>query len=174
MLKLSNQQKILRIFFDNPLEKFHIRELARITGLNPNTVLNILTDLEKENLVCRNKKNYVVEVCANFNNYFKKLKQMDNLKRINESKIIEFLIKEFSPEAISIIGSYSVGEDLENSDLDIAVISKNKIKSLSLSRFEKVLGRKIHLIVTNYDSMSEEFYVNLINGIILYGYLRKK
>ena len=47
-------------------------------------------------------------------------------------------------------------------------------KQIDLSKFEKVLSRKIHLIVTNYNSISKEFYINLINGIILHGYLDKK
>lgn len=169
----ETKNKVLKVFFDNPTKKFHIREIARLTGLNPNTVLNILTVLEKENLIKKTKMKHIVEVSANINEEFKNEKRINNLSRLYESGVIGYLVSELHSEAISIIGSYSTGEDMENSDIDLVAISKEE-KELNLSKFEKFLNRKIHLIVTGYKAMSEEFYLNLINGIILYGYLDKK
>ena len=170
---MENKKTILRVFFDNPIKKFHIREISRITKLNPNTALNILKILEKENLIKKVKMKHIVEVTANIDEKFKQEKRVDNLIKLYKSGIIDYLIKEFHPLAISVLGSYSTGEDIESSDIDIVVISKEE-KELNLSKFEKVLSRKIHLIVTEYKSISEEFYLNLINGIVLYGYLDKK
>jgi len=172
--KMDNENKVLRFFFDNPTEKFHIRAIARALKLNPNTILNIISKLEKKGLLIRKKKNHIVEVSADVNDDFKRMKRIDNLKRLYESNIIHFLEKEFNPNSISVIGSYSTGEDIENSDIDIVIISnKNKHKEVNLKKFEKILFRRIHLIVTDY-SISEEFYINLINGIVLYGYIDKK
>jgi len=169
-----NYEKILNVFFDNPTNKFYIREIARITELNPNTVLNITNELIKEDLIKRDKKKHIVEVSANVNERFKGLKRIENFSKVYESGLFEFLNKEFSPEAISIIGSYSRGEDVKSSDIDIVVISKKEYKNIDLKKFEKLLGKKIHLIVTDYNKMSDEFYINLINGIILSGYITKK
>ncbi|MBR9701991.1 nucleotidyltransferase domain-containing protein [Candidatus Pacearchaeota archaeon] len=173
MLNQSSEEKILGVFFNFPLEKFHIREIARLSKLNPNTVLNVLRNLENEKLIIRKKKSHIVEVSANLNEGFKRLKRINNLERIYESGIVDFLMEKFSPEAISVVGSYSAGEDVESSDIDIVVVTKGN-SEISLSKFEKFLGRKIHLIITDYKSMSEEFYINLINGVVLYGYLDKK
>ncbi len=169
----SNEDRVLGVFFGNPTEKFHIREIARITGLNPNTILNITIGLEKEKLLKREKKRHVVEVFANVSERFKQLKRMSNLKKIYESGILDILINHYSPEAISLVGSCSSGEDVNKSDVDIVVISRKK-EIMSLSRFEKVFGREVHLIVTDYGNISNEFYTNLINGIVLYGSIRKK
>lgn len=172
---IDNEEKILNIFFDYPTKKFHIRELSRISKLNPNTVINILENLRKEGLIERKKKKHLVEVSAIVEEKFKTSKRLSNLKRLYGSEIINFLKNEFLPEAIVVIGSYSTGEDIENSDVDLIVISKKDyIKNMGLNKFEKSLNRKIHLIVTGYSSISEEFYLNLINGIVLYGYLDKK
>jgi len=173
MLEQTNEMKVLKIFFDNPSSRFHIRELARKLKLNPNTILNITNNLCKKDLLVKEKKKYLVEIYVNRTNLFKTLKRLDNLKRLFFSGLIKLLSEEFNPELISVIGSYSLGEDLEESDIDLVVIS-NKEKSLSLEKFEKNLNRKIHLIVTDYSSISDEFYINLINGVLLQGYIKKK
>jgi len=171
----TNNEKVLEIFFDDPTRKFYIREIARTTNLNPNTVLNITNKLLKKGLIKREKKSHVVELYANLNKEFKTLKRVNNLKRIYESGIVEFLAEKFSPEAIVLIGSYSSGEDIKKSDIDIVVLPGKKDETIeSLDEFEKNLARKIHLINVNYNAMSDEFYTNLINGVILEGFLRKK
>lgn len=168
----NNQDKILREFFGKPTYKFHIRELARITKLNPNTVMNIIKNLEKENLIKKESKKHLVELFLNLEN--KKTiweKKLFNLNEIYSSGIIDFLINQYSPKLISLIGSYSRGEDIEKSDIDIVVISNNS-NSVDIRKFEKILGKKIHLIVLK-NNIPNEFFNNLINGIVLYGYLRK-
>ncbi len=173
-MRQDNYGKVLNVFFDNPNGRFYIREIARLTKLNPNTVLNITKELEKENLIKKEKKKYIVELSAVFGEKFKTLKKINNLKEVYDSKIISFLKEKFSPEAIVIIGSYSIGEDIKESDIDLVVISKKGYESLDTSSFERKLGRKIHLIISHYNKMSDEFYINLINGIILYGAIRTK
>ena len=92
--------------------------------------------------------------------------------RIYSSGIIEFLVNKYSPSSISVLGSYSKGEDVEKSDVDIAVITNNK-EQADLEKFEKKLNRKVHLLLFETKKTSEEFFNNLINGIIFYGVLRK-
>jgi len=169
-----NEQRILKEFFENPTKKFHILELARITSLHPNTVLSSLNSLYKKNMIKQEKKRHIKEVYANTENKeFIMEKKLFNLKQIYESGITEFLIKIYKPEAISLIGSYSSGEDIEKSDIDIVIITKIKEDS-DTSKYKKILKREINLITTDYKEMSNEFYINLINGILLYGYLEKK
>lgn len=55
-------------------------------------------------------------------------KRLFNLSEIYKSGIIDFLIKEYSPNSISLIGNYSRGEDIEKSDVDIVVISDKKMQ----------------------------------------------
>jgi predicted nucleotidyltransferase len=166
-------QKILGILFKNPTTKFHIRELARISNLNPNTVINSIKDLEKENLIKKEEKKHIVEIYLNLEN--KKIilkKRIFNISQIYDSGIVDFLIENYSPNSISLIGSYSKGEDIENADIDIVIFSENQ-KVISLTKFEKFIGRKIHLLIIKKEKISDEFFNNLINGFVLYGYIRK-
>ena len=170
----NNEEILLKQIFTKPTYKFHIRELAKATKLNPNTIINISEKLIKESILVKEKKKHITEIFFNFENKDAVIKKrIFNLSQIYKSGLVDFLAKECSPKAISIIGSYSKGEDIEKSDIDIVVVSE-KEKSINMERFEKLLSRKIHLIITNYKKMSEEFYINLINGMILYGYIDKK
>ncbi|MFH0978592.1 MAG: nucleotidyltransferase domain-containing protein [Candidatus Woesearchaeota archaeon] len=173
--KPNNEASVLRLLFENPTRKFYIRELARLLKLNPNTVINITKRLEKQNLIKREKKRHVTEILSNIENkvYIEK-KRVFNLARLYESGIVSFLEENFSPKAVVVIGSYSRGEDIERSDVDIVVITNKKEKDLDLSRFEKFLSRKMHVLCGNIDVFSDEFYTNVINGIILSGYLEQK
>ncbi len=171
--KTLNTEKVLKILFNNPTCKFHIRELARITKLNPNTIINIIKPLEKQKIVEKQAKKHIIEISLNFENketIWKK--RIFNMSQIYGSGLVDFLIEKYSPSSICLIGSYSRGEDIEKSDIDIAVIT-NKKNLVNLNKFEKKLNKNIHLLLISKSNISEEFFNNLINGIRLYGYLKK-
>ena len=65
-----------------------------------------------------------------------RLKRADNLKQIYESGLADFLEKEFAGGTIIFFGSYSRGEDMASSDIDIAVIGR-KEKQIDLTNFPK-------------------------------------
>lgn len=175
--KMNNNscEIVMKLIFERPNYRFHIREIARLASINPNTVINMLTMLKNEGLVKVEKKSHVVEIFADVeNNAFLRKKRVFNLSQIYESGIVDFINEKIDAELISLIGSYSRGEDIERSDIDIVVISSEKNRELNLSRFEKSLRRNIHLLVLDYNGIADEFYTNLINGITLYGHVRMR
>jgi len=90
---------------------------------------------------------------------------------IQESGLMEFLEEEFVPSAVVLFGSASRGEDTENSDIDLLVIAKEK--DVNLKKYESALGRKINMIFEDSSKgMPKELLNNVINGIVLYGYLK--
>lgn len=171
-LKMNeSEKKVLDVFFDNPTGEFYIREIARLTGLNPNTVINVTEKLLKDNLIKKDKKRHVVELSASINEKFKTKKRVRNLEKLYDSGLIDLLSSFYKPESIVVLGSYSSGEDILNSDVDLFIVSK-KEGTADIRKFEKMLKRKIHILVSDYSKISEEFYTNLINGIVLYGSIR--
>jgi len=169
----DNKNKVLTKLFEKPEYHFHIRELARETNLNPNTIKNIVNQLEEESIIIRKKYKHLVEVYCNYDSLiYKRKKQLFNIAMIQESNLLEKLIEFYNhPKAIILFGSFSRGEDWSNGDVDFAVISSKKEK-INLSSFEKKLKRNIHLLVFDYKDISDEFYNNLINGFVLYGFLK--
>ena len=74
------------------------------------------------------------------------------------------------PEAVVLFGSYAQGEDTENSDIDLAIITKRKM-NLNMQSFQKKLGRKIKIQELEKAKITREFLTTLANGIVLAGYL---
>ena len=171
---MHNTERVLEKIFEKPIHHFHVRELARETNLNPNTIINITRSLAKDNLIIIERKKHLVEIYADIENKkFISKKRVYNLEKIYNSEITDFLVSFYNPKAIVLIGSYSRGEDTEKSDIDIAIISSDK-NIPDLDKFEKKLKRNIHIMPIIYKDISEEFYANIINGIVIYGYLSKK
>ncbi|MDR2206499.1 MAG: nucleotidyltransferase domain-containing protein [Flavobacteriaceae bacterium] len=76
---------------------------------------------------------------------------MLNEQQIN---IIIDTLKPFNPQKIGIFGSYSRGENSENSDVDILYQFKNVIGLFSLMKLkedlEKKLNKKVDLVSEKY------------------------
>ena len=98
-------------------------------------------------------------------------KKIFNLLKIYESGIINYLYDYYSPSAIILFGSYSRGEDISTSDIDIGIITPKKNQP-ELKNFEKKLKRKVNLSLFVKKEVSEEFFTNIINGIVLKGVLK--
>ncbi len=165
------QERILAEIFDDPTRRYYIRELARKVKANPNSIINAAKELEKMGLIRKEAKKHIVEIIPNLDSpKFVIKKKIYNLTRIYDSGIVEFLAKRYNPKSIVLFGSYSRGEDVGGSDIDIAVIT-DETHLAGIIIFEKKLKRKIHLSLMQYRNIPEEMYNSLINGIILYGYL---
>ena len=97
------------------------------------------------------------------------LKRVDNLKLIYETGLADFLEKEFAGATIILFGSYSRGEDLINSDIDVAVIGR-KEKKIELTNYEKELERQINInFYDSFKKIHKNLKENLCNGIVLVG-----
>ena len=177
MLQKDNRYKILRIFFDNPSPKgigFQLREISRKVAVAPPSVKKYLNELVKEGLVIKIKHRihgYPVYYANRDNEEFKFLKRMDIVIKIKESGLIDCLSENCMPDVIILFGSASKGEDLKESDIDLFVLSSKE--KIDLSQFEKKLNRKINIFFSNsFDKLSKELKNNIVNGIILKGYLK--
>jgi len=170
MIEKSTLQKVLELFFENPRKELHLRELSRELGLSMPTIISSTDILAKEQLIVKKKGSVLTQVKANRDNPdFIRHKRVYNLERIYSSGIIDYLISEYNhPKIIILFGSYSRGEDIENSDIDIAVTTTKKM-TLNLSRYEKIFNKPINIHEISLNKTSEEFRMNLANGIVLEG-----
>jgi len=176
MLKKDNRSKLLQVFFDDPVQEgigFQLRELSRKIKLAPLSVKKYLKELEKEKLILIKKHrihNYPLYFANRDNPYFKLLKKINTILLIKETGLLDYLKDNCMPEVIILFGSASKGEDIKGSDLDI-FIQCNKIK-LDLSLLEKKIGRTVNIFFEkNFSKLSKELKSNIINGVIIDGYL---
>ena len=174
MLGKNNIGKLLEMFFNNPRKEFHIRELSRMTDISAPTILLAVKELEKLKLINTHKKGNLKIAKASLSIEFFHAKRVRNLQMLYESSLVNYLSNLYeNPKAIVLFGSFSRGDDVETSDIDIAVITNMEKKS-DLKLFEKKFGKKISIHEINIKEISKEFYSNLINGIVVEGALHER
>lgn len=171
ILVTNKLDRILEFFIVNPTGEIHLRELSRKLKISFPWVRKLILGLVKRKLLLIKKERHLVLAQANRENpLFIALKRSYNLFALHQSGLIESITDAYGrPEAIILFGSYSRGEDTEQSDIDIAVFTAKHL-DLQLSPFEKKLGRKIRVQELQKDSVNKEFLTTLANGIVVEGY----
>jgi len=173
-MRINNiKEKIKEYFFINPTSKLRVRQIERELKLPLPSVIRYCKELEKEGILKKevisgisvysadkSSKNYLIE------------KKLFNIKQLYTSGLIDYLINEYSNSVIILFGSYSRGEDIEKSDIDLYVETAKR-QEFNLQRFENKLNRKLQ--VFNYRNIKEipnlHLANNIINGIVLNNFL---
>ncbi len=172
-LKLTKlQQEILRLSFIKAGTPLNQRRIAQTLKVSQPAVIKALPKLEEENLIKakqdKESKRWSIELNRD-NQQSVWLKRTDNLKQVYESGLVQFLYDKLPGATIILFGSYSLGEDTTNSDIDLAVIGI-KNKDIDLNKFEKALERTI--IINYYNSpkdIDKHLLNSILNGIVLKG-----
>lgn len=171
MFENNNTYKILKVFLSDSLEEFGLRELSRITKISPASVKTHLQILQKQNLVEQIiRRNSPFYRAKRDSQIFKTTQKISTIYQLEISKTLDYLQETLSPKAIILYGSYSKGDAIKSSDIDLFIIGQEL--KVSKSKYEKILGKSLHLVFERcLNGISPELKSNIINGIILRGYL---
>jgi len=155
-------------FFVNPNSKLRVREIERLLNLPLPSVIRYCKELEKEGILTIFKVGTIKFYTASRNQKYFVEKMLYNIKSINNTQLIDYIRKELSNPVIILFGSYSKGEDTEQSDIDIYIETPSK-KKISLESYERKLKRKIQLFQHKNIREIKNMYLanNIINGITL-------
>ncbi len=167
------KQTIKEYLFVNPTAKLRVREIERTLKLSLPSVIRYCKELEKEGILTTIKIGNVNFYTANRSSEKYLLeKKLYNIKKIYESCLIEYLKQELSNPPIVLFGSFSKGEETEESDIDLYIETPSK-KKVSLEKFEKLLKRRIQIFQhKNLNEISNIHLANNIaNGITLNNYI---
>ena len=163
------------IFFISPSKNHYLIDISRNLSLAHTSVKNNLRELVKLGIILKSaekkgKRSFPLYKAHLENKLFKKYKIIYNISLVLESNLIEFIEEKLTPKSITLFGSYSRGEDIEDSDIDLYV--QCDTEELNLKPFEAKLKRKIELHFNrNFNTYPKELKNNIINGIVLSGYL---
>lgn len=163
----SKEERLLETLCIFPTREFTVSGLSRETDLSKGLVSNKISRLDEENLVNVEKRGNQKVISFNRgNNDALKLKQLINLNNLYSSEVIDDLIDLYNyPEAIVLFGSFANGEDTENSDIDVAVITSENINYEN-----SIMDRPVSVKEFN-NNITENMLESLANGITIYGYL---
>ncbi|HLD72636.1 MAG TPA: nucleotidyltransferase domain-containing protein [Candidatus Nanoarchaeia archaeon] len=176
MLHNYNKWKVLQVFFDEPLAEggHQLREISRKVKLAPLSVKNYLLELKSEELVLEKKsrvQSHPTYWANRESELFLLYKKTNTILKIKESGLLDYLYDSCLPTAIILFGSAARGEDTEQSDIDLFLQASQT--KLNLTKYEKILKREINLFFEeNFLKLSKELKNNLLNGMILKGYLK--
>ena len=175
MKQKCSQEKVFSVFVDEPLKIHYVKEISRKIVLAPTSVKNHLKNLEKQQLIYKEKGERFFGFVANRDNQdFLFYKKIANIINITGSGLLDYLINSLYPQPIILYGSYFRGEDIESSDIYLLVITKNK-KQINLKKFEKILKRNIHIMMEeNLKKLQKGLGEEIINGLTLYGVLKNR
>ena len=175
MLQKSSMLKTAEFFFLNPTKNHYLMDISRTidlahTSVKKNLIKLVKLGIIKELTEKKGRRKFPIYKANANNKLFRRYKIVYNLTSLSDSNAIEFIEEKLMPKSIVVFGRYQKGEDTETSDIDIFVECKKE--ELNLKKFEDKLGRKIELhFKENFTSYSKELKNNIINGIVLKGFL---
>lgn len=164
-------------FFAYPQEEFSLNDICKQLAISKTTANKIVLHLEAEHFLEKHVLGKLWRIKANpAHPYFVRRKIPFNLKSVYESGILEW-ISENIPEAKAVVlfGSYRKGDDLPESDLDIAVeIAGDKeleIITATIPEFGYRKNVKVNVQVFTRNHINLNLFASIANGIVLEGFL---
>lgn len=150
-----------------PDREFTVSGLARECDLSKSFVSTKIPDLGDRKLInIEYRGNQKVLSFDRGNKTALKVKQLVNLDSLYSSEVIDDLVELYSyPEAIVLFGSFSKGEDTEDSDIDIAVITSET------HNYENMVMKRPISVTEFRDEIPDNMLETLANGITIYGHL---
>ena len=162
----------LELFFENPTREYNVREVARLLKITPATASKQLKRFaEKKILHYKKERTYDLYKSNIDNTEYRDLKVYYTIRKIRNTGIIEELNKYYYKPTIILYGSMSTGYDVENSDVDLIIVSERKKEFEKQRVYEKKLKKKIQLFIVNdLNELKNEYLINnVLNGIVLQG-----
>ena len=173
MKRKDIKRRIKEYFFVNPTTKLRLRQIERKLKLPLPSVIRYCKELEEEGFLSRIRISNVVFYTGNrTNERFLLEKRFFNVKQLYEVGLVDYLKEKFNNPTIVLFGSYSKGEDTEESDIDLYIETPSR-KKLKLDNFESELQRSIQIFIFRRISYIRNKHLtnNIVNGITLNGFL---
>lgn len=166
MITKNIKQLIKEYFFNYPTAKIRVRQLERTLKLPLPSIIRYCKDLEQEGIIITQTIGNVNFYTASKNETYNLEKRLYNIKTLYDSGVINQIKKQLSNPVIVLFGSYSRGEDTEESDIDIYLETTDKkqliIKNTPLSGKIQVFKYKSIKAIPNPHLRN-----SIINGIVL-------
>ena len=176
MLQECSIIKVAAVFFNEPTSPHYLKEISQKANIAHTSVKSYLIQMKKQSLLKeslqKKGKRYFPIYQANLESkQYRRYKQLYNLLKLQESGLIDSLQDQLMPRSMVLFGSYSRGEDVEDSDIDIFLESKKA--EFDIGTFEKKLNRKVQLhFKEHFAEYPPELKNNIINGFLLSGYVK--
>ena len=171
MVFSTNTQKVLSFFLDRPGEEFVASQIQKVTKVSKSGTNYAIRDLVQVGLVGREKKGNMFFCSLNhasmINRQLKVIKTMISLEEI----IIHLSALS---SLVVLYGSSFKGEDMQQSDIDLFIVTAHPFERIEKIFQKKKLKRKIQAVIktgVGYVEMKKKdpyFYEQVAKGIVLW------
>jgi len=149
LIKSRTRIKLLKLFCLNREKEFYLRELAKITDENLNSIRRELKNLLKAGIIEEekrgNQKLYTINRSSPIHEELRKI----ILKTVGIGDVLRERLSKLDIKYALIYGSFAAGEEVEESDIDLLIIGnldeENVIKVIR--QLESELTREISYIL---------------------------
>jgi len=165
----SNTQKVLKFLSEHPTRFLLSSEVRKDLKISRASIHSALRELLKQGLIQREQKGkaYVYQIKSELA-ISKQLKVLDSVIKLRS------LVKKVSPLVSKVIlfGSCSRGENTEDSDIDLFIITHNKeevrkrLKQFARFRLRPIIKTPIEFV--NLEKKDRTFYLEITRGVILF------
>ncbi|HLD03118.1 MAG TPA: nucleotidyltransferase domain-containing protein [Candidatus Nanoarchaeia archaeon] len=171
-------EKVIHWFFAYPTDELSLSNLCRELKISKTSASEVVRELENEGFIEKKVLGRVWRLKANQEHpYFTSKKIASNLMMVYESGIIPVVLGRFpNSRAIVLFGSYRKGDDMQESDIDIAVevLDNKPVRIIGLGNinqfgFRKNVKVNAHVFSRNHVDLN--LFANIANGIVLHGFL---
>jgi predicted nucleotidyltransferase len=168
----SKGLNVLHFLLVNPMEQFHEREIVRRTGVSVGAVNQILRKLHEAGLVEKDKRgrtnlykaNLKSPVARQFKILFNVLTLSDLINKVKQVS-----------ERIVLFGSCAEGTDVEDSDIDLFVLtSDTETVQHEVRVYEQKIDRRLSPIIIDSSELAKmkkrdkPLYERIVRGIVLW------
>ncbi len=141
---------IMSLLFNNPEERFYVREIARLVNKNPSGVKRELDKLQKMDLVLYEREGNLKYFKVNRESpLFPELKGLI-AKSLGLPGALKSVLKASDAQTAFIYGDYINNTNLPSLDLFIVCDSNQNHIEKNLGEIEKRFGREIHYTVMTH------------------------
>lgn len=158
--------KVLKHISKNPYQKFYLRQISKELKISPSSSKKAIDSLIKLNFLKSETMGNLRIVYANMDEIlFKNYKILENISFLKD------LIEQLKPAiSITLYGSYAKGENDNQSDIDIVIITNSMKKTPNEYKNGQVQVQKFTPKEWKDMKKTNKAYVNDVSkGITLYG-----
>ncbi|MBS3123114.1 nucleotidyltransferase domain-containing protein [Candidatus Woesearchaeota archaeon] len=174
-------RKVMHWFFAHPTREASLNEIVKQVKISKTTANRVISRLKKEEFLNIKTLGKIWRISCNQEHEFNTTKKIPyNLELIADSGIVKKIL-EVIPNSRSIIlfGSYRKGDDIETSDLDIAVetLNNKEIEIINLGTIPELGYKKnvkVNILKFSRTKIDLNLFSNLANGIVLYGFFEAR
>lgn len=162
---------VLFVLASNPYEEFYQRQIARLSKASVGYVNKVMAYFEKHNLVSKTKKGKMFFYRYNLDNTLSR--EIKKLNNILELKLLVAELKDVSKKII-LFGSCAEGTDTLESDIDILIITQDRVATRSIiNTFKSKLNRTLSPLIMTSTRFAElkrndaPLYERIMSGVTL-------